>query len=974
MNEQSLNDLTWLKDCAENRFGVKIKNDEEFYVYLVKLSNSILFNYQFPSEIRDSIARVNRRLNKFTNAFDYFVNQVVQPVEQLDDIQSGGVDFEHNIEALTRVQTKFSQTVSSMFESITETMNKTFERNPTEIMNTLKRQIDDQTYSCDTGRLSKTLLHLRSLINVAMYDINHNFKEDMNTVDGKTHERYVNLIKRLQSNIAEIAKVIKSEREECSVVFKMMDKMYEYIAEVLKILLYVRKIETEQQLKDVQGRKQKHASVLLKTHDCSDTKIQLLSRLEMALDDIKIIKEINETLRIFKERNASPPDFIKSRDIKRMNEVNIDIIDEYVNRIERFKDVNSEKGCNELVKIGYELNKIIPDHAIVRNYYEDLQGSIRTYIRITNMARIINAHGTDKRSMRDETSSISLDSNNCKMIVHNDYMKDLLSQKKIMGTDMEHLAKRFYGTYDNMTNYDLYTSNLLCSPSLENAINQVLDGYSIILLLYGYSGSGKTYTLLGDETQLGVLQLSIRSMVNQIDKIKMNVKMLYGVKSTGSTLEISSNRPDPNINMKSYNTNEKVITNNFEENIVNVINDVQTYMTENKYIKETPFNVRSSRSHTFYVLDVYFKNGKVGFLTFADLAGSEDPYKIVEQSLDRIDIKKDGLTKKDMVISREDVRSRIRNLIFSVVSSDDRAKKFDNYTSAKRRLTTNEKILLNSLIDESVYINESLNQMKYFLMKRIVNNPKVVSNVRTNYNIHGLIYPPTIDEKQSKRTPTMKINDKTGMYDLLNDLDKKGIISSLKQTFTTKPTKFILIGTVRTEIIPIFVEGTVNTISFLNKLNVDKSPETIVNENIQRKKLYDKYYEEIKLPTSDELSELLALPTKQMKDMIRTRFKYFNDFIQRMVNKTVNKNDKEAQTYVANGLHDLNIDDRLQEKILEIYTRFIPERTFIPRGRSPTSTQQFKKSQRAGTTKSKSKHRSSRTVSEMIDQAIVKSL
>jgi hypothetical protein len=945
MNRESLKDLTWLKDCIENKFGVKIQNTSEFYVYLVKLSNSIIFNYQFPSEIRDSIARVNRRLNKFSNAFDYFANQVV-------DEQSGGGQWDESINALNRVQTKFSQTLTTMFDNITQLMNRTFERDPNEIMNKLKQQIDTQKFSCDTGQLAKTLLQLRSLVNIATYDVKNNFNDEF-MMDKTTHDKYVLTIGRLEEDITKTEQLLKQKRGECSRVLKMTDKIYEYIAEVLKIMLYIRKIETEQRLQIVRERASQPKIEVIDKTDCTSTKLQLLSRLEMALDDIRIIQDINTILRMFKEKEEPIPDFIGIKDIKQMNEINKDTIEKYVSQIEKFDDINTKEGCDKLVKLGNELMSKFPNHVKIRNYYEDLQGSIRTYVRITNIAKIKNQ--ITGRKENDERPSITLDTNNCKMIVKDDYMKKLFTRKKMLGSDNIHLIRRFYGTYDNMNNVDVYTSNLTCSPSLQNAIQQVRDGYSIILLLYGYSGSGKTYTLLGDVnggrgSQLGLLQLSIRSMVEHISKIDMTVKMLYGVKSVGSTLEISSNRPDPNIleSMDEYKTSNLTIGSDFENGIVKIVNDVQDYMKEQNYIKWTPFNKYSSRSHTFYILNIHFKDGKIGFLTFADLAGSEDPFKIIQQNLDRIDVRRDDLTGKYQQISEDDVRSRIRNLIFSVKSLKERSLKFDQYTSKRGQLSIDQKELLNSLIDESVYINESLNQMKYFLLKRITMKPKVVPNVRTNYNIHGLIYPPINRDRKTI------IDDRTGMYSLLSELDKKGIITSLRQTFSTKPTKFILIGTVRTETIPIYVDGTFNTISFLNKLNIDKSPETIVNENIQRKRMYGKYYEEAKLPTSEELSRLLSYPVGKMKDEIRTKFTYFNSYIQQLISKTTSKNDKQATEYVKSELAKLNIDDLLQEKILQIYTRYIPSRTYIPSVRSSSPPTRSTTRQRGG------KHRSSR--------------
>jgi hypothetical protein len=75
------------------------------------------------------------------------------------------------------------------------------------------------------------------------------------------------------------------------------------------------------------------------------------------------------------------------------------------------------------------------------------------------------------------------------------------------------------------------------APHMRQVVQQAASGYTIVLFGYGYSGSGKTYTLLGGGKTMGVMTLGLQDLQDQITEIVAIFKELYG------QIDISDGRP-----------------------------------------------------------------------------------------------------------------------------------------------------------------------------------------------------------------------------------------------------------------------------------------------------------------------------------------------------------------------------------------------------------------------------------------------
>ena len=60
-------------------------------------------------------------------------------------------------------------------------------------------------------------------------------------------------------------------------------------------------------------------------------------------------------------------------------------------------------------------------------------------------------------------------------------------------------------------------------------IDEVLSGYNACIFAYGATGSGKTYTMLGNEKVDGISKLCLREVFKQIAPLKSEFEFLVKV-------------------------------------------------------------------------------------------------------------------------------------------------------------------------------------------------------------------------------------------------------------------------------------------------------------------------------------------------------------------------------------------------------------------------------------------------------------
>eukprot|EP01083_Nonionella_stella_P274508 931846_1 len=86
---------------------------------------------------------------------------------------------------------------------------------------------------------------------------------------------------------------------------------------------------------------------------------------------------------------------------------------------------------------------------------------------------------------------------------------------------------RVYDMTDNTM--DLFNTGM--KPLLDY---KILQGINAIFIVYGQSGSGKSFTLIGEQGHLGVLPLSLQYLLDQplVERVDVSTIECYGIKAT----------------------------------------------------------------------------------------------------------------------------------------------------------------------------------------------------------------------------------------------------------------------------------------------------------------------------------------------------------------------------------------------------------------------------------------------------------
>ena len=167
-------------------------------------------------------------------------------------------------------------------------------------------------------------------------------------------------------------------------------------------------------------------------------------------------------------------------------------------------------------------------------------------------------------------------------------------------------------------------------------IKKVLEGYNATVFAYGATGSGKTYTMVGNGENPGIMIRSINDLFNELNNINKlyNVEISYVEIYNEQLKDLLDYNNDKFVDIR-YDNNKGIclIGANFIK--VNCANDAfKLLVTGNKNRSESSnyLNENSSRSHAILQINIkcedndnlnYFNKITFGKFILVDLAGSE---------------------------------------------------------------------------------------------------------------------------------------------------------------------------------------------------------------------------------------------------------------------------------------------------------------------------------------------------------------
>uniref|UniRef100_A0A1Q3EX54 Putative kinesin-like protein n=1 Tax=Culex tarsalis TaxID=7177 RepID=A0A1Q3EX54_CULTA len=180
-------------------------------------------------------------------------------------------------------------------------------------------------------------------------------------------------------------------------------------------------------------------------------------------------------------------------------------------------------------------------------------------------------------------------------------------------------------------------------------IEEVLAGFNCTVFAYGQTGTGKTFTMVGeeqpelssgwdDDTKTGIIPRALNHLFDELrmTELEFSMRISYLELYNEELCDLLST--DDHVKIRIYddvNKKGSVIVQGLEEVLVHSKDDVYKLLAkgqERRRTASTLMNAQSSRSHTIFSIIVHIKeNGmegeellKIGKLNLVDLAGSEN--------------------------------------------------------------------------------------------------------------------------------------------------------------------------------------------------------------------------------------------------------------------------------------------------------------------------------------------------------------
>lgn len=441
--------------------------------------------------------------------------------------------------------------------------------------------------------------------------------------------------------------------------------------------------------------------------------------------------------------------------------------------------------CTDILKMSNEYSsflKLVPN---LVNLYEDMKGAVRILVRFNNI----------------KNEPIKLDT----------YVKIDYVNKTLLTTRNRINVRGIYSLYDNLNNHQMYLSPPNNQEPLKGVFDQLKDGYSNFIFGYGYSGSGKTYTLYGKDQDIGIIQYGLNDLLNENYKVELIYSFdIYGIMKYNTTngLTVESNiikyidKQDEfndsinhNIYLNSQRINPTLID---STNLYKVFSNLNEFRKTNKCIKETINNPESSRGHLFLTFEIS-KNGKTSYLTVIDMAGIEDPIAIIGFYFEKLSPNNGNSISNILAcVGNDDIKGKGKLLEWKPKKKAKSGKNLE--------YTDEEKKNVYQIIREGFFINETIHHLKAFLLEK--QGVVYKGNLQQGHSISGnkLMFLP---DKYSKENIFFRPNSDSSKSILINDVLK--YLSLM--TKTKKQSKFIMMSVVRSD----RLDAETNDIKFLDE-------------------------------------------------------------------------------------------------------------------------------------------------------------
>jgi len=484
----------------------------------------------------------------------------------------------------------------------------------------------------------------------------------------------------------------------------------------------------------------------------------------------------------------------------------------------RSKDENDF--CIHLLNIIHFWNinkmKYTNQNSSLINLYEDISGQIRLYLRLKPFIKIENQNIIP--TTLNETRLI----NQNRLINHNIY-KDKKQCYISINSEKDN-SNKIYGDFhrifdDSYTNFNIYTGNKNTQDKntqeqienleknnhgLHNIFKELENEYSIVLFSYGNSGSGKTLSLFGDQNTPGILYYGLKNL-NGVSNISLdylfeqyydkndliNNKVSGKIHNLINNIDLSTfHDVNSEISVDESKEFSKILPSYIDINDINIdnfyslLNNIDNYRKNKGRICKIPNNTHSNRSHLYMIFKIVFDNNKSSYITVIDTASKESPNDLFNYFIDNTK------TKMHIIMAPEPIGGIAK--IEKTIKQDDYI--LNNYSPSD----------IFKILNESFYINETINHMLYYLnkSKKLTYNDKQQSVDK--YDMSKFFISPITEMKSIHNSNSLTIP----ILNFINNItDNSQII---------KPTKFAILCCIRQE--EIYYDQTISCLEFSNKV------------------------------------------------------------------------------------------------------------------------------------------------------------
>ena len=601
----------------------------------------------------------------------------------------------------------------------------------------------------------------------------------------------------------EIPKLEESVKSAQSEIIKLTNQVNEGIKENNEKIEKLKQQEnTISSLKESLELKQKEYTILqLKYQQCKENSQQSLLPNKESDTEQKLQQEKNK-LKFIESQQEIYKLLLNNQKSKLLQDIITDnnfLVDKF---IKRFGQLYETKYQNDQdLTLAYNL--MYQQKQVLMNLYEDNLSAVRVYIRLKSNSDYIST------SNAVVTSSCSIETQYGPFfgILPPGYTnKDVYTG--CIGTEIDKSLK--ITSHQTLDFQDQKCCILSDTAGLCRVVEQLTSKYQVLLFSYGPSGSGKTYSLFGTNDDPGLVQLSIANsgatsvQIDEIFELQVgNIDFRSGMRF--------SNRSEINI----FDTSSKSAVTPINSSSLNqfmlFLQDINNVRVKNKNILATPNNPRSSRSHLFIKLKLFFQNGHSSKFTICDLGGLEKPYELMKMFYKVPDGKDPQFISILMGLDVPYKRHvfTIDDPLIAWYNGDDKSEYVNNLNKVDVKL----------LLQQSIFINETLNQFEYFIKSKqgdsitynmIKEDSKYFSNIGITENTYNprlfLTKRPKFDQNfKNSNKLTQHALDPMKMYSVLTSFDDPQVIN-----------KYVMLCHVRPE--RVYCQETNSTLDFANKI------------------------------------------------------------------------------------------------------------------------------------------------------------